>query len=209
MRSYLLKLEELLLDLDPLRRRLVGLAPDELEHLVAAAADGPLRRMHHVGRGGHDVVVVARPLAHRAALVTHTMQWALRPTTDRSRKLEERRRGALSSLPRSLPARRLHSAASARQMTTTTLAPALARPQSDSSASLLCLNLQGWLQVRQPSCCLLLLGLPGSCRVARYCRSADFQFPLFSHARSHGEKRRSIDATWPNIFAKPFNQKGS
>ena len=75
--------------------------------------------------------------------------------------------------------------------------------------SMLCLNLQGWLQVRQPSCCLLLLGLPGSCRLARCCRSADFQFPLFSHARSDGEKRRSIDATWPNIFAKPFNQKGS
>ena len=104
LHSYLLELEELLLDLDPLRRRLVGLAPDELEHLVAAAADGPLRRMHHVGRGGHDVVVVARPLAHRAALVTHTMQRARRPTTDRSRKLEERRRGALSSLPRSLAA---------------------------------------------------------------------------------------------------------
>ena len=100
LHSYLLELEELLLDLDPLRRRLVGLAPDELEHLVAAAADGPLRRMHHVGRGGHDVVVVARPLAHRAphwSVVTHTMQWALRPTTDRSRKLEERGEGSLVS----------------------------------------------------------------------------------------------------------------
>ena len=51
--SYLLELEELLLDLEPLGRRLVGLAPDELEHLVAAAADGPLGRLHHVGRG-HD-----------------------------------------------------------------------------------------------------------------------------------------------------------
>ena len=50
LRSYLLELEELLLDLDPLGRRLVRLAPDELEHLVAAAADGALGRMHHVGR---------------------------------------------------------------------------------------------------------------------------------------------------------------
>ena len=57
--SHLLELEELLLDLDPLGRRLVGLAPDELEHLVAAAADGPLRRLHHVGRRH---VVVEGPL---------------------------------------------------------------------------------------------------------------------------------------------------
>ena len=66
--SYLLELEELLLDLEPLGRRLVGLAPDELEHLVAAAADGPLRRMHHVGGRRHgddsedDAGVFVRPV---------------------------------------------------------------------------------------------------------------------------------------------------
>ena len=87
--SYLLELEELLLDLEPLCRRLVGLAPDELEHLVAAAADGPLGGLHHVGGRGHgddrvgDVGPVCRVDTspppgprHCTALSTDT-QWAL------------------------------------------------------------------------------------------------------------------------------------
>ena len=94
--SYLLELEELLLDLEPLGRRLVGLAPDELEHLVAAAADGPLGRLHHVGRGhdaddrGGDVAGPVCLSSRRTAPHCSTHAQRALARLNRSRKSDER-----------------------------------------------------------------------------------------------------------------------